>query len=419
MTGAARAAFRRNPGLARLLAAQVPADVADWLAFVAIGAQLAFTWQAGPGVFAWLAVAMGLPYLTVGLFAGALVDRWPLRPSLVLSNLGRAACYALLPLATGPSSLLALVALGATADSFFSPAKQAALQALVAEPDRMRANGLSLAINQGSKVLAPAAGGALLAVTSSDSVFLSTAAISAAAALLLTTLSLPPRDKQEGELPHLLEDIKEGLALLRRAPVLRGALLLMAGGFVAMFLYDTLIAPLIRDFGYDERTLGLCVGAAGGGGLLGALLMSAVGERAKPFPMIAFACAGGALLSASLGLPELMAFTPPALVIAAIFAGLGITGSAAVVPVRTVIQSETTDRTIARVSALSEAANMAALLTAPFLGAALAAQLGTGAAFIAGGAMFAVLSGMALVVGRGTGRRLDSVSPGEHVARTE
>ena len=82
--------LRRHCGLPRLLLAQAPADLADWLDFVALGGLLVFHWGVGPVALAWLAVALGAPYVLVGPFMGALVDRVPLRAALVLSNLGRA-----------------------------------------------------------------------------------------------------------------------------------------------------------------------------------------------------------------------------------------------------------------------------------------------------------------------------------------
>ncbi len=69
--------------LARLLAVQAPADLADWLDMVAVGALLAFAWEAPPVAFAWLAVAVAVPPLTLGLLAGVQVDRWPIRRTLV------------------------------------------------------------------------------------------------------------------------------------------------------------------------------------------------------------------------------------------------------------------------------------------------------------------------------------------------
>lgn len=75
-----------------------------------------------------------------------------------------------------------------------------------------------------------------------------------------------------------------------------------------------------------------------------------------------------------------------------------------VVPIRTVIQSETPPDQIARVTALSEAVNTLALLSAPFIGAALASWSSTGAAFLAGGGRAALNAALALNLHRRASR---------------
>jgi len=176
--------------LRRLLIAQVPADFADWLDFVAIGALLAYVWMVPPYVFAVLAVSMGLPYLLIGPFAGVWVDRSKLNRVLILSNLGRAICTAALFLAPHWPVLMVLIALRAGCDTFFTPAKQAAIQALTDDDTRMRANGRSHAINQMSKIAAPALGGTLLIWLAPQQIFLINALVSLIAVLLMWRL--PP-----------------------------------------------------------------------------------------------------------------------------------------------------------------------------------------------------------------------------------
>lgn len=154
--------LRRHRGLPRLLAAQVPADLADWLDFVAVGALLVFHWDAGPLALAWLAVALGVPYILPGLLVGRLVNHLPLRAVLVCSNLGRAGATLALVFPQTVAGLLALVFLRGCADSAFTPARQAAIQSLVPRADRNAANAASHVINQASKIAGPAIGGLLL-----------------------------------------------------------------------------------------------------------------------------------------------------------------------------------------------------------------------------------------------------------------
>jgi len=200
-----------NRPLRRVLMAQVPADFADWLDYLAVAALLAFSWNEGPLVLAWLAVALGAPYVFVGPFAGALVDRMPIVRILIASNLGRAAMTASLALAPGWQTLLVLVFLRNSVDAFFTPAKQAAIQATTGPEDRLAANGLSHGINQASKIVAPALGAGLLVVLDPSEIFIVNAFVSLAAAVLLVGSKPIERQGPDNEEPS--RSVLDGLTV--------------------------------------------------------------------------------------------------------------------------------------------------------------------------------------------------------------
>ncbi len=370
--------------LRRLLAAQLPADFADWLDFVAIGALLAYVWQAEPFVFALLAVSMGAPYLLIGPFAGVLVDRMAIRQLLILSNLGRAVTTAALFLAPDWPVLLALVFCRSAVDTFYTPAKQAAIQALTEPDQRNRANGFSHAINQSSKIVAPALGGVFLIWLAPQMVFLINALVSLlAAAMILRLPAIGVTMAAPDE--NILHSIRDGMQTVRGKPVLRAALLMMAAGYFAMFFYDTLIAPLTRDLGFSQTVLGLSLAAVGAGGVAGALVLGTTKRALRPFFWIAGGFAIGASMTVILGMSEVTSTPLHVILYIALFGILGIASAMSVVPVRTIIQDAVSPDQIGRITALSEAINTFALLTAPFIGAAIAATFSIGAAFIAGG----------------------------------
>lgn len=376
--------------LRRLLIAQVPADFADWLDFVAIGALLAYVWVVPPYVFAILAVSMGLPYLIIGPFAGVWVDRSSLNRVLILSNLGRAVCTAALFFAPHWPSLMVLIALRASCDTFFTPAKQAAIQALSDDETRMRANGRSHAINQISKIAAPALGGTLMIWLVPQQVFLINAAVSLVAVWLMWRLPVIRRAMAgTPEVTGMIQNIRAGLAEIAGKPFLRAALIMMAIGYFAMFFYDTLIAPLTRDLGFSETTLGLSLAAVGAGSVLGALALS---ETKHPFLWIAGGAAVASVLVIALGTAEVagVSISLPAYLL--LFFGLGVASAINLVPFRTLIQTHTVPERIGRVTALSEAINTIALLTAPFLGAAIASATSFGMAFICGGVLMSLVA---------------------------
>lgn len=384
-------------GLRRLLLVQAPADLADWLDMVAVGALLAFAWEAPPVAYAWLAAAMAVPPLTLGLLAGVQVDRWPLRRTLVLSNLGRG--LATLGLVVVPSweALVAVVAVRAVADSFFGPARQAALPALVPPERLVAANGLTQAINQATKVVAPALGALLLLVMAPRGVFAVNAALSGLAALL--ALGLPPMAPAPGtQRTAIGAELREGLRVVARSPVLRGAILLTAAQTFAIFAYDTQIPLLVRELGLGPEALGLALAAAGGGGLLGSL--GVLGLRMGPFALVAASALAAGLLLGGVGLAEMRGARAELLPFLAVFGAAGVLSSASRVPLRALVQGATPPGLMGRVAALTEAAALSALLVAPFLGAALATATSVGAAFLLGGGLMAGVAAGAFLMGR-------------------
>ena len=400
MFDAIRQRLRSNPGAGKLLGAQVPADLADWLDYVAIGNLMAFVWLSPPIAFAWLAIGLGLPYLTVGLVAGALVDRLDLRRVLILSNLGRALATAALLLAPDWPQLVGILFLRGCADAFFTPAKQAALQALVRTEDQMAVNGLSHAINQSCKILAPALGGLLLLAMPAQGIFILNAGVSLIAAGLLARLTQMPRDAAATVPNPVLSDVAEGFRLLRDRPVLQGTVGLMAAGYFAMFFYDTLIAPLIQALGQQPSAFGLVLTAVGAGGVTGALALTRGPTGHRAFYLIASGSAISGLAIGGLGLAEMIRFEPPLWIIIAVFALIGFASSLSVVPTRTILQQNTTPATIARITSLSEALNTVALLLGPFIGAILATATSVGAAFVLGSVVMIGVALAAIALGR-------------------
>ena len=391
-------AHEKHVELRRLLIAQVPADFSDWLDFVAIGALLAYVWTVPTYVFAALGVAFGLPYLLVGPFAGVIVDRMSLNTVLVLSNLGRAVFTAALFLAPSWPVLLFLIALRGSVDTFFTPAKQGAIQALTNESNRMRANGRSHAINQASKIVAPALGGSLLIVLAPAQIFLLNALASVIAAIMVWRLYPIARAvSDDPEEPGMMQNILAGLREINAKPILKTALLMMAAGYFAMYFYDMLIVPMNRDLGFSETILGVTLAFVGAGGVLGSFML---GETKRPFVWIAAGVGVGGGLSITLGLFEATGTPIKLWVYLAIFFLLGVTSAIGLVPYRTLIQNHVGANRIGRVTALSEAINTMALLSAPFAGAVLAGATSMGVAFIGGGAMFLAIAGRAFLLRR-------------------
>lgn len=388
----------KHPQLRRLIAASLPADLADWLDYVAIVALLAYQWQQGPWALALFGIALGAPYIFIGPIAGLLVDRADLRTVLICTNIGRALTTLALIFAANTGVVLVLVLARAAIDSAFSPARQAAIQALTDDSNRDAANGLAHAINQGSKVVGPALGGALLIVFTPQWIFAINASLSLIAAFILFGIILPKKQTREQSQERFFIEVTAGFVEFGRNPRLLLAVIFMALSLFALFLYDTFIVLLTQAFGFAASTYGLSVAAAGLGGLLGALLIVRFRFGDNHLRTMAVSAGMGGIISLALGGLALMAIQLNVIVFLTAFLLLGLSTAFVQVPFRSLLQREASPEKMARVSATAEAISVIALLTAPLLGAVLANQFGISWPFIAGGILLVLASLWGVIV---------------------
>ena len=192
-------------GLNRLLASTAVSLIGQG-AVAAAAPLLAASLTSSPLAVASVTAARSAASLIVGLPAGAYVDRWARRSTMVGADLVRsvvliglalmiAAGWATIPL------VIVCVFLIASAGSFFDPAAQAAIPALVGREDTRaltRANGWLWGLDVfGRSLLGPPLGAALFVVAAWFPFGLN-AATFAASAVLLIGVSRLPAPRREG-----------------------------------------------------------------------------------------------------------------------------------------------------------------------------------------------------------------------------
>lgn len=391
-------ALLSDPLQRRLLVASIPADFADWLDYVAIVSVLIYVWHEGPLTMAFFALALTLPYVVAGPLLAAAIDRADLKHALILSNLGRAAATLGLIVAPNTAVLLLLVFVRGCIDSAFTPARQSAIQLITPPELLMSANGAHQSVNQISKIAGPATGGLLLTLLPAGGIFAVNALLSLVAAAILLGIRLPGRPRPERKALGIRHELGAGLAVFAGNCRLLAALVVSATAYFAVFLYDALLALLANGFGLDATIFGLSVAASGAGGLAGALIGGAL-PSTRPFVLMGLGGLIGAPISIGVGLAGLTGFAMPAWVFLAAMAVAGGSFAFMLVPYRTIVQEEAPPDRIARVFAAGEAVTMAVMLSGPFIGSAIAAAAGVGAAFVAGGVLFFLVGLGAVIYG--------------------
>ena len=256
---------------------------------VAVG-WLVLHWH-GNGVQLGLLSSAGLgPMLLLGLWAGSLVDHYDRRLLLIWTQSLLAALslllYALIVSRTASYlPLLAILLAGGIVNSLDGPARQIYVLDLVG-PERV-AGAVSLyeVILNLSRVLGPAVGGTLLAVSGPAACVLVNALSYAAPLAVLRRYHSRPRTRQPpeeaGNAPQVAPDASrsrpsavEGLRYAWSQPLLRACLLLASSSTV--LFSPTLFFPLLatRVFHLGGSGYGVLLALFGAGAVPGALLAS-------------------------------------------------------------------------------------------------------------------------------------------------
>jgi MFS family permease len=225
--------------------------------------------------------------LVFRLPSGALVDRWDRRRTMLGCDLVRAVTIGTVALAVALGQvsytyLLLAAFLEAAATVFFLPAETAALRRIVPKDRLPLAFSQNEARDYGATLAGPPLGGLLYGLSRALPFlgdFLSYVLSFAAISLIRTPLAV---DRDSTGNASLLADIKEGLVWTWRQKLLR-TLLIAAAGINLVFAGLTLAVVLAaRESGAEASTIGLMLGAASIGGILGALAAPLIQQRGRP-----------------------------------------------------------------------------------------------------------------------------------------
>lgn len=246
-----------------------------------------------------LTAAAWLPWLVIGLPAGAWVDRLPVRPVMIAADLISAGLYASVPLAAWAglltTGMLVAVQLAAGAASVvFMTGYQVYLPSVVDAADLIEGNtkmqGSASAAMFGGPGLAglvAQALGAVMALTCNALTFVVSAGC---------LIGARPSHQQEAPRQGLMQEIRQGVSLVVRDPYLRQMSVFWSAANLALTGYTALLVVfLVRVVGLSAGWVGVLTAVPGIGGVLGALATRRFTLR--------YGTARGLVLATWLGLP--------------------------------------------------------------------------------------------------------------------
>jgi len=292
-----------------------------------------------------------IPVLLFGLFGGVLADRLP-RGKLFFAAQAIAMFQALLLAGLTLAGhiqvwqIMALAFFLGVVQAFEMPARHVLVAELVPRGDLGNAIALNSGVFNTARFIGPALAGVLVGWLGEGWVFFLNGVsfigvLGALHAAGITGLGAPRREGSARE--HLLE----GLRFAWRDRPIRVALLMLAAVSLVGVPYMVLMPVFASEiFHGDARTLGLLLGAAGAGALLGALRLA---QRADPYGLervIGSAALGGGAALVTFALAPVLGLALPLLLL------IGLSLTTLVASINTFIQNQVPDALRGRVMAL-------------------------------------------------------------------
>lgn len=234
--------------------------------------------------FALIGLSITLPRIALSPLAGALVDRWDRRRVMIFSDTGAGLSTLVIALLLSADRLevwqvYLIAGISAAFGTFQWPAYSAAITLLVPKKNLGRANGMVQLGQAASEILAPVLAGVLVLTIQVEGVILIDFATFLFAVVTLLKVHFPRPEttlasqKSQGALPR---EIIYGWAYIAARRGLLGLLIFFAAVNFLWGMVGALITPMILGF-TSADVLGVIISVAGGGMLIGSLVMSSWG----------------------------------------------------------------------------------------------------------------------------------------------
>ncbi len=393
-------AVLRIPVMRRLWYAQIVSNFGDFLALFAVIGYLTFSAHANPQQITGVQIAYQLPIAVLGILAGVFVDRWPLKPTMIASDLSRAGLCLLLLLAHNIWGFYAVLAAISVVSSFFGPAQGVAIRSAVPLHGLRAANALMQQVLFLARIAGPAVAALLVSTFGATSCYWADAASFVASACLIASVALSrpaeamatavlePADKA-GEAKGIAKvwaDMKQGVSFIVHHAGLLFVILALASGMFVIGCFGPLIAVYVRDTLHaSTKVFGAASAMIGLGILIGINTLNAFGKGAKNTVLV-YSGLGG--IAAGLLVLTLLGFVWSTIV-GNLIVGFSVAGI--IIPAQTMIQQETPPALMGRVGSTV----MSTVFTGQILGLVASGLL---AQYLGVRQVFAICAGMLVVL---------------------
>jgi len=377
----------------------VVSNIGSWMQIYGLGwlvVQLAIrdgAPQLAPFYLGLVGLSRAIPGLTFGLFGGAVADRADRRRLLTVTQASAAVVAFILAILTITEhinivEIVLISAMNSIIFSFDAPTRQAMVPRLVTDKELMSAIGLNSAAFNGATLIGPLIGGVLIIPFGVGGLMLINAISYLAVVAALLVISPQPREARTRL--SMLASIREGLAYIRRDPVLRWVVVLTVATALFTRPYIQLLPAEAQLLGVGALELSWLLAASGVGALGGALLTASLGGWKRR---------GALLVGSALGHGLLLALFAEQRTVIGAMVLIGLTSFAVMVflgMANTLMQTRTPDHLRGRAMSVHTMVFMGFMPLGQMLLGSVGAVAGINTAFLVGGLVVVFISTVVL-----------------------
>ncbi len=406
-------AVLRFPAFRKLFVAQAVSDIGDGMTFMAL-LLLVNDLTHSPAALAALSIAVAVPSMVGGIFAGAAADRFDRRRIMLVSDTLRAVLvlgFVVFGTLERLPILYVVAFAQATIGTFFAPARGALIPRVVPREGLMSANAISQIARMIATLLGTAVTGVVIALTGAYwPAFVLDAATFAISVLIVLRVdaslgAIDPAATGHGRV-GLGASALDGLRLIGRSPTLLATVVGLAMAMLGLGAVNVLFVPFLIDVLHESAAWsGPLEGAQTLSMVLAGGIVSALARRVSGPRMIVGGMVGIGVMIVALSA------APNVLVLLAILFIVGWFITPAQVATQTILQTATSDAMRGRVIGAFQASMSTTTIVSTAAAGILASVIGVREVFLLSGLVClgaAALSAALFAVDRRVSRRARS-----------
>lgn len=383
----------RIESVRRLWIAQIVSIFGDFLAIFAVFSVVTFKLHGTATQVSLILVAYLLPLAFIGPIAGVFVDRWDVKRTLINSDLLRAALALLLVFVTDLNQIYVIFLALSTVSSFFMPAQTITVRFLVPQAGLMSANALMFQAVQVMQIVSPFIAGALVAFLGASSCFWIDTLSFLFSAGMVSTLTIEknsataPATAGQNKVRSLVRSMLEGMKFILTHGAVSFVIISMTAGMFALRCFGALIAVYVRDvLAANSMLFGALSSLVGVGMITGTQLIHRFGRNRSKKHMVVVG-----LLGIGLAILEVAAFSSVVTTVIGML-GVGFCVAFVLIPAQTLLQEETPQAMLGRVSSSMMSVLSIAQVLAMVVAGPVAGRVGIRNLYFASGLLLLIIA---------------------------